>query len=43
MKKIIFAIDAAPAAIPPNPKRAAIKAITKKMIVQRNMTMNFED
>lgn len=40
-KKTIFAIDAAPAAIPPNPKMAAITAIIKKVNVQRNMMINF--
>ena len=32
MKNRIFAIDAAPAAIPPNPKSAEIMAITKKIM-----------
>jgi hypothetical protein len=31
MKNRIFAMDAAPAAIPPNPKMAAMMAITKKI------------
>lgn len=30
-------MDAAPAAIPPKPKIAAIMATTRKIIVQRNM------
>ena len=33
---------AAPAATPPNPKMAAIIAITKKITVQRNITFNFK-
>ena len=40
-KKIILAIDAAPAAIPVNPKIAAIMAITKKMAAQRSIILNF--
>lgn len=32
---MIWAIEAAPAAIPPNPKTAAISAITKKINIQR--------
>jgi hypothetical protein len=38
MKNKILAIPAALAAMPPNPKIAAIIATTKKMIVQRNIT-----
>lgn len=38
---MIFAIDAAPAAIPPNPKMAAISAITKKITIQRNIVIRF--
>ncbi len=34
---MIFAIEAAPAAIPVKPKIAAITAITMKIIVQRNI------
>lgn len=34
---MIWAIEAAPAAIPPNPKTAAINAITKKINIQRNI------
>lgn len=33
-KKMILAIEAAPAATPPNPKKAAIKAITKNVMDQ---------
>ena len=33
MQKKILAIDAAPEAMPPNPKNAAINAITKNTIV----------
>jgi len=42
IKNKILAIPAAPAAIPPKPNIAAIIAITKKMIVQRNITYNFK-
>jgi len=34
---MIWAMEAAPAAIPPNPKTAAISAITKKINIQRNI------
>ncbi len=34
---MIWAIEAAPAAIPPKPKTAAISAITKKIKIQRNI------
>ena len=37
MQNKILAIEAAPAAIPPNPNIAAIMATTKKIIVQRNI------
>jgi hypothetical protein len=37
IKKRIFATEAAPAAIPPNPKMAAIIAIIKNPIAQRNI------
>ena len=37
MKNNTFAIEAAPAAMPPNPKMAAIMAITKNIIDQRNI------
>jgi hypothetical protein len=43
MKNNIFAIDAAPAAIPPNPKTAAMMATIKKISAQRNMTKSFGD
>lgn len=38
---MIFAIDAAPAAIPVNPKTAAISAITKNVKVQRSIKFSF--
>ena len=38
-KNNIFAIDAAPAAIPVNPNNAAIIATIKNMSAQRNMTV----
>lgn len=38
---MILAIDAAPAAMPPNPKTAAIRAITRNIKVQRNMILYF--
>lgn len=41
MKNNIFAMPAAPAAIPPNPKIAATIATTKNMIVQRNIGFHF--
>ena len=34
-------MEAAPAAIPPNPKIAAIIATTRKITVQRNITFAF--
>lgn len=37
----ILAIDAAPAAIPPNPKIAATIATIKKVTVQRNIIVRF--
>ena len=37
MKNKIFAIPAAPAAIPPNPNTPAIMANTINVIVQRNI------
>ena len=43
IKKSTLAIDVAPAAIPPKPKIAAIMAITKNMIVQRNITYVFNE
>ena len=39
MKNKTFAIDAAPSAIPPNPKMAAMIAMTKKITDQRNITV----
>lgn len=36
-------MDAAPAAIPVNPKTAAISAITKKVIVQRSINLDFSE
>ena len=41
-KNKIFAIPAAAPAIPPNPKTAAINAITIKVIVQRNICVCFK-
>ena len=41
MKNKILAIPAAPAAIPPKPKIAAIMATIKKMTVQRNIVKGF--
>ena len=41
MKNNTLAIPAAPAAIPPNPKIAAIIATTKKITVQRNIILSF--
>lgn len=41
-KKINFAIPAAPAAIPPNPKMAAMIATIRNMIVQRNISVCFK-
>lgn len=43
MKNNILAIEAAPAAIPPNPNIAAIMATTKKMSAQRNICNSFGD
>jgi hypothetical protein len=37
MKKSTFAILAAPSAMPPKPNTAAMIAITKKTILQRNI------
>jgi len=37
IKNKIFAIEAAPAAIPPNPNTAAMIAMIRNMTVQRNM------
>ena len=42
IKNKILAIPAAPAAIPPNPKMAAMIATTKKITVQRNIALSFK-
>jgi hypothetical protein len=42
MKKNILAMEAAPAAIPPNPKIAAIIAMIRNVTVQRNMVYSFK-
>ena len=41
MKNKIFAMEAAPEAIPPKPNIAAIMATTKKITVQRNISFKF--
>lgn len=41
MQKMILAISAEPAAIPPNPNIAATKATTKKITTHLNITLNF--
>ena len=41
IKNRIFAIPAAPPAIPPKPNMAAIIAITTNVIVQRNIYFDF--
>ncbi len=41
IKNRILAMPAAPAAIPPNPNTAAMIAIIKKVIVQRNIINSF--
>jgi hypothetical protein len=41
IKNKILAIPAAPAAMPPNPKMAAIIATIRNITVQRNITLNF--
>ena len=41
MTKRILAIDAAPAAIPPKPKTAAMMAIIRKVTVQRSIIIKF--
>jgi hypothetical protein len=41
IKNKTFAIEAAPAAIPPNPKIAATIAIIRKVTVQRNIRFKF--
>jgi hypothetical protein len=40
-KNITLAMEAAPAAIPVNPKRAAIMAITRKIAVHFNIVVLF--
>jgi hypothetical protein len=40
IKNRTFAIEAAPAAIPPNPKTAAIIATTRNITVHRNIAYN---
>ena len=42
MKNKILAIEAAPEAIPPKPKIAAIMATIRKITVQRNIVVDFE-
>lgn len=42
IKNSIFAIPAAPAAIPVKPKRPATIATTKKINVQRNIVFSFK-
>ena len=42
IKNKIFAIPAAPAAMPPNPNIAAIIAITRNVIVQPNIIVIFK-
>lgn len=42
IKNRILAIPAAPAAIPPNPKMAAIMATIRKITVQRNIGFNLK-
>ncbi len=41
LKNKIFAIEAAPEAIPPKPNIAAIMATIKKITVQRNISFRF--
>ena len=41
IKNKTFATEAAPAAIPPNPKIAATIAIIRKVTVQRNIRFKF--
>ena len=43
MKKRTFAMLAAPAAIPPNPKIAAMIAITKKIAAHFNIALDFKN
>jgi hypothetical protein len=41
MKNKILAIEAAPAAMPPKPKSAAIRATIKKIITHLNIIIEF--
>jgi hypothetical protein len=41
IKNKIFAMEAAPDAIPPKPKMAAIMATIRKITVQRNISLDF--
>lgn len=41
MKNKTFAMEAAPDAIPPKPKIAAMMATTKNITVQRNISLDF--
>jgi hypothetical protein len=43
MKKITFAMDAAPAAMPPYPKMAAIIAMIAKITAYRNIVFEFKN
>lgn len=43
MKNKTFAIEAAPSAIPPKPNMAAMIAMTKKIIDQRNIIFNLNE
>ena len=42
IKKMIFAILAAPAAIPPKPNKAATRAMMKNTIANRNIISSFK-
>ena len=42
MKNKTFAIEAAPDAIPPKPKIAAMMATTRNITVQRNISLKFK-
>ncbi|HKZ37531.1 MAG TPA: hypothetical protein VJ184_07780 [Chryseolinea sp.] len=42
IKNKTLAMEAAPAAIPPNPKMAATIAIMRKVTVQRNIVIEFK-
>lgn len=41
MKNKTFAMEAAPDAMPPKPKIAAMMATTKNITVQRNISLDF--